>query len=84
MFTPMYKVVLSCVLVLSFISAVHAQSPGGAGTVDGTITDPSGARVPGASVELRNQITGYSRSGQTDSNGSFRFTGLPRIHTTSM
>jgi len=49
----------------------------GAGTVDGTVTDPSGAVIPGASVGIENRVTGYKRTMNTDANGSFRFDNIP-------
>ena len=34
-----------------------AQSSGAAGTIDGLVTDPAGAVIPGAKVELNNPLT---------------------------
>lgn len=67
-----------CAFALS-LSAMNAsaQSLGGAGTIEGTVADPSGARVPGATVEIKNLVSGYSRSAQADANGTFRFTAVP-------
>src|SRR5580704_2084602 len=46
-------------------------------TVSGTITDPSGAVVPGVSVMIVSQGTGLTRSNPTDTAGEYRFAGLP-------
>src|SRR5580698_5774820 len=46
-------------------------------TVSGTITDPSGAAVPGVSVTIVSQGTGLKRSALTDTAGEYRFAGLP-------
>ena len=46
-------------------------------TVSGTITDPSGAVVPGVSVTIVSQGTGLKRSALTDTAGEYRFAGLP-------
>jgi hypothetical protein len=46
-------------------------------TVSGTITDPSGAVVPGVSVTIVSQGTGLKRSAPTDTAGEYRFAGLP-------
>jgi Carboxypeptidase regulatory-like domain len=54
-----------------------AQSLGTAGTVEGTITDPSGAVIPAAAVTLENPTTGYKRTVKTDEAGTFRFTNVP-------
>ena len=45
--------------------------------VVGTITDPSGAAVPGATVVIRNHQTNQSRSGNTDDQGKYEFPFLP-------
>lgn len=54
-----------------------AQSLGQAGTITGTIADPSGGVVPGAKVEIQNVITGYKRTETSDSSGNFRFLEVP-------
>ncbi len=51
-----------------------AQSAGGnAGTVRGSVLDPSGAAVAGATVEIQNPVSHYSKTTQTDSQGNFEF-----------
>lgn len=45
--------------------------------IEGTITDPSGAAVPNASVAIRNPETGSSRQTSTSNNGYYRFNSLP-------
>ena len=54
----------------------YAQSIN-SGTVAGTITDPSGAAVANAAVQIANAVTGYKQSGKTDAAGNFRFTNVP-------
>jgi hypothetical protein len=68
-----------CVNVVFFVfaSAAAAQSLGSAGTVEGTVTDPSGATVPGATATLLNRITSYQTTATTGSSGTFRFTNVP-------
>ncbi len=48
------------------------------GTVTGAVTDQSGAAVSGATVALRNPVTGYAQSTVTDSAGSFRLNNIPQ------
>lgn len=48
-----------------------------AGTVSGVVLDPNGAVVPNATVTISNPITGYKRSANTDTDGSFRFADVP-------
>ena len=64
-------------LSLSLVNGVLAQSLGNAGTIDGTVTDPSGAAVPKAAVTIVNRVTNYKQSVTTDSSGAFRFTNIP-------
>jgi len=47
------------------------------GTISGTVSDPTGAVIPGAEVELRNPNTGYEQSAKTDASGAFRFNNVP-------
>jgi hypothetical protein len=76
------KVALRLALALAAVSvfclASPAQSLGTAGTVTGTVTDPNGAVVPGASVKIENPVTHFSRTATTDAQGSFRFDGVPQ------
>jgi hypothetical protein len=46
----------------------------------GTVTDPSGAAVPGAKVTIRNLGTNSNRAEQTDQSGNYDFTLLPAGH----
>jgi len=46
------------------------------GTITGTVTDTSGAVIPGASVTLRS-TAGYDRTTPADSTGGFSFDSLP-------
>ncbi len=50
---------------------------GDAGSVAGTVHDPSTSVIRGASVILQNTVTGFTRRAVTDSDGSFRFTSVP-------
>jgi hypothetical protein len=54
-----------------------AQSSAINGSIEGTVTDPSGALVAGATVEVVNTATGFRRSVVTDQSGVFRFVLLP-------
>jgi hypothetical protein len=62
-------------LALATLSA-PAQS-GSAGVVHGTVTDPSGAVVPNAAVQLSNSVSGFQRTATTDATGQFTFTNVP-------
>src|ERR1017187_1948966 len=58
-------------------SAVLAQSAGNSGTIYGTVADPTGAVIRGASVAIENPVSGYSRHTTTDGSGRYQFTNLP-------
>jgi hypothetical protein len=64
---------------LSIFSPQFAAAQAGAtsGTVMGTVTDPSGAVVPGATVTIQNPVSQFERSGKTDTTGHFHFTNVP-------
>ena len=47
------------------------------GSVTGTVTDPGGAAVSGASVKLTNTGTDATQTATTDAEGNFRFLLLP-------
>src|SRR5205085_10240418 len=45
--------------------------------IQGTVTDPTGAVIPGASVTITGVTVGFNRTVQTDSNGVYAMTQLP-------
>lgn len=65
--------VLTCALTAS----AFPQSQVGGATLNGTVTDPSGAAVPNAKVAVGNRATGLNRTTQTTDAGLYVFTGLP-------
>lgn len=62
---------------ICFTSTAPAEPVGTAGTIEGTVFDPSGAVVPNATVEIHNPITNYQRSAVSKADGSFRFAHVP-------
>ena len=66
---------LACSFCL--LASLHGQSLGNAGTIEGTVTDPSGAVVAGAKVDVQNRLSGYKKTANTDANGTFRFSNVP-------
>ena len=53
------------------------QSLGNAGTIEGTVVDPSGAAVAKAAVKIHNAVTGYNQATTTAVDGSFRLSNIP-------
>ncbi len=54
-----------------------AFGQGANGTITGTVTDPTGLAVPGATVEARNIETGAVYTGASTSAGNYAVTNLP-------
>ncbi|HET7747027.1 MAG TPA: carboxypeptidase regulatory-like domain-containing protein, partial [Vicinamibacteria bacterium] len=54
-----------------------AQSQATTGVIEGTVSDESGAPVPGAGVTIRNTATNFERAVSTDADGRFRGLLLP-------
>ncbi|HEX6880657.1 MAG TPA: carboxypeptidase regulatory-like domain-containing protein, partial [Terriglobales bacterium] len=55
------------------------------GEINGTVTDPSGAVVPGASVVLKSNDTGTTQTATTNGTGGYRFPFLkPGSYTVSI
>ena len=66
----------SLFLCFALLPAVFAQG-GGAGSVRGTVSDPTGAVLAGAAVNLSSAATGLSRSAVSDAQGQFVFANIP-------
>jgi len=60
-----------------FAAACVAQSEIGGASLNGTVTDPTGALVPNAKVTAVNVSTGLSRTTRTTDAGLYSFPGLP-------
>src|SRR5215469_793280 len=66
---------LVAILLLVFAGSGLAQLTG-KGAITGTVTDPSGAVIPGASVAATNKDTGITTSTVSTGTGSFTFANL--------
>jgi len=67
------RVVLILLAIFAVVLPVHAAITG---SISGTVTDSSGAAVPGATVVALNQDTGVSQTVTTDTKGFYNFTSL--------
>jgi hypothetical protein len=68
---------LLCLLLLTVSSSFLALGQGGTtGSLSGTVTDPKGAVVAGATVVVKNEATGNEYTTQTSNEGVFRVPSL--------
>src|ERR1017187_3852993 len=67
-------VLLFCAVALLAALPTKAQS---AGTIRGSVLDPLGLVIKGATVQIQNPVSHYSQSTQTDSQGAFVFANIP-------
>ncbi len=65
------------VAVLSFAISGISQSQAASADLTGTVTDPTGAVVSGATVTARGAGTGIVRTATTDAEGTYKFVSLP-------
>jgi hypothetical protein len=72
-----FKSGLICLFALASALPLGAQSLGNAGTIDGSVVDPSGAAVPKANVTLENSVSGYRQSAVTAPDGTFHLVNIP-------
>jgi hypothetical protein len=79
---------LAIALVLAAVlCGLNAHSQSGAGSIQGTVTDPTGAVIPGAAVKVLNQATGVAVDTQTNAVGFYQvpelFTGTYIVSVTA-
>ena len=70
-----FAIAVVALLILASGGVVRSQTV--QGVITGTITDPTGAVVPNATVTIRNVGTNISQSTTTGSEGSYRFSLVP-------
>ncbi|MGH9437717.1 MAG: carboxypeptidase regulatory-like domain-containing protein, partial [Terriglobia bacterium] len=66
---------LAVLFWLAALPAAYSQSV--AGSVTGTVTDPAGAVIAGAPVQLVNDVSKQTRKAATNKTGSFKFASVP-------
>jgi hypothetical protein len=69
------SLVLAVTLVI--LAALPAVAQRTTATIRGTVTDISGAVVPGATVTVKGEDTGLTRTAQTNAAGNYSFPDLP-------
>jgi Carboxypeptidase regulatory-like domain/TonB-dependent Receptor Plug Domain len=68
---------LACLVALCICASPAIGQISGTGGLTGTVTDPSGAVISGATVTAINIDTGETRTTATDARGSYKFSLLP-------
>lgn len=68
---------IAWMMVLLGFFAVPARAQRTSGAIRGTVTDSSGAVVPGANVTVKEGATGFSQSTVTNTEGVYSFDALP-------
>ncbi len=64
---------LCCILFLIFSIGALAQISSSTGAIQGSVTDPQGASIPGARITLTNLDTGTSNASTSQTDGTFVF-----------
>src|SRR5437868_5022041 len=64
-------------LISAFATVPFAFGQASDGNIVGAVLDASGAAVPNANVELKNDTTGVKTEVKTDASGSYRFGSVP-------
>jgi Carboxypeptidase regulatory-like domain/TonB dependent receptor len=77
-----FAVLTALLLVLPSIARAQSLTTG---AVSGTVTDPSGAAIQGATVTLKNNATGVTSTGTSNNTGAYRFSFLnPGTYTVTV
>jgi len=75
----MFRCLLRVFLVAFHFCVVadHVRAQGTSGSINGTVTDTTGAVIPGATVTVLGPVSGFNQTMQTDANGQYRIGNLP-------
>ncbi len=77
LFTCVTAAFCALMLIAPLTSAAFAQSQAASGSIEGSVTDVTGAVVPDAKVAARNRQTGLTRDATTNGEGLYRLPLLP-------
>src|ERR1700745_750115 len=75
-----YKCVVLFILIMALAAGIPSRTPAqtaGTGVIVGTVTDPTGATVSGATVTLTDIATNAARTASTNQAGRYDFPNLP-------
>lgn len=72
----LFRTLSLAALLIAAVAAPAAQG-GNSASVRGTVTDPSGAVIPGATVKVVNTVSGFSKTTKTDAAGEYEIGNVP-------
>jgi hypothetical protein len=72
-----FGIAVAAFVILGFQPAALAQNAGSSTSISGTVSDPSGAVIPGATVTIHNPVSGFEQTAMTDSSGNFSVENVP-------
>src|SRR5687767_5545265 len=76
-FGPRTSALAVAFALISLASANHVLAQSTTGRISGTVTDTSGAILPGVTVTAIEERTGYSKSTVSDERGAYVLVTLP-------
>ena len=68
---------LFCLVLGLAYSSSSLQGQTGSATLSGTVVDQTGARIPGAAIEITNDKSHDARKAKSNSDGIYNFSSLP-------
>src|ERR1051325_4929074 len=71
------RILLICFTLVSCVGVAMSQAQSNAADLQGTVRDPSGAAVKGATVTARNLATNISRDATSNDDGIYQILSLP-------
>ncbi len=71
------RILMSAIVMIFSVSAIFAQAQVSTADLNGTVVDPNGAVVAGATVTAKNSSTGISRTVTANDSGEYSIIGLP-------
>jgi hypothetical protein len=64
-------------LILCSVTLLYSQAQSNSADLKGSVQDPSGSTIAGATLSVKDPQTGLTRNAMSDRNGEFLFTSLP-------
>ena len=71
------RILMSAIVMIFSVSAIFAQAQVSTADLNGTVVDPNGAVVAGATVTARSTSTGITRTVTASDSGEYSLIGLP-------